>query len=91
MERNLTTVNGSIEFRDAAMKLAREGREVYASLTGSRGAGKTYRILTSPTSHITLEDLFVADHPPVLMEDFATALVIADKTGHVPSVEVFTL
>jgi hypothetical protein len=88
MEQGRITVKGSIEFRDAAIELSKKGSEVYASLAGS---AKTYRILTGTMSRVTVEDLFSADHPPILMEDFATALVIADKNGKdVPTIDVFT-
>jgi hypothetical protein len=90
--KNLTKVNGSIEFCDAVMALAWEGRKVYARQ--SDRMGPTYRILAGVDARIGLEELFGAfgeDYPPVHMEDFAMALVTASKNGEaVPTVDVFT-
>lgn len=86
MEQGLTTVIGSIAFRDAAMNLDREGRPVYARRSGV--GGPTYRILVGVGTKIRFVDLFYSDHPPVHMEDFAQALIpLSDKA---PAVDVFT-
>ena len=93
MERNLKTVQGSIEFRDAAMAMDRSGEEVYVRKHGF--TGPTYRILprhADPFQKITMDDLFGSHYAPVYMEDFATALVqAAEADGEVPKVDVFTL
>ena len=84
---NAKIVKGSIEFRDAVMELDKGGHRAYAKLTGSMSL--TYRII--PTlSHMTINELFVHSYPPVMMEDFATALIIAERDGELPLVEVFS-
>lgn len=88
MEKSLVTVRGSIEFRDAVMKLEREGGQICARLKGDTVA--EYRVISGWT--ITLDDLLAGPLPPVRMEDLATALARADEAGEdVPLVEVFTL
>lgn len=73
-ENNLTTVSASIEFRDFAMKMDRQGKRIFAR---EHGSARVYEILprhVDAFQKITLTSLFKGDWPPVYMEDFAQAL-----------------
>lgn len=91
-ERNLVTVQGSIEFRDAVMKLDVQG---YANWIFARRSGTTspvYRILPRHADYfqkINIYHLFESDIPPIYMDDFATALIEAGDGA--PKVDVFTV
>lgn len=64
-------VKGSVEFRDAVMKLDREGRKIFVRRAVSERP--EYRVIT-PRMGMTLGNLFAEKFPPVYMEDFAEAL-----------------
>lgn len=89
MERNLVTVQGSIEFRDVVMTLDRAGEKaIFAGRADLKGP--TYRIIPRHVDQfqkITTDDLFGSDFPPVYMEDFAQALI---ASGEKVTVNVFT-
>lgn len=92
MEKNLITVNGSVQFRDVVMTRDREDprKPIYVRLHGSEAP--TYRILprhVDPFQKITLDDLFESYYAPVYMEDFAQALVATGDGA--PEVDIFTL
>ena len=92
MEKKLTMVRGSVEFRDAVMTRDREdrGEPIYVRLHGTEAP--TYRIIPQHTDafqNITLDDLFKSHYAPVHMEDFAQALIAAGE--EVPTVVIFTL
>jgi hypothetical protein len=88
-EKNLVTVRGSVEFRDAVMRLTSGGIEgVYAQEHGTNEP--TYRIIHGPDHPaITTGDLFRSHFAPVRMEDFASALGAAGDMA--PRVDVFNL
>lgn len=92
MEKNLVTIQGSIEFRDVVMTRDREnhGQPIYVRLHGFEAP--TYRIIPRHADlfeKITVDDLFGSHYAPVYMEDFAQALLA--ETGDGPKVDVFTL
>lgn len=91
--KNLTTVSGSIEFRDVVMTRDRENPDepIYVRLHGHEVP--TYRIIprhTDAFQKITLDDLFSSYYAPVYMEDFAQALITAGDEA-APEVDIFTL
>lgn len=89
--KNVTKVNGSVEFRDVVHRLSREGHRVYVKMAGF--GLHVYAINTREGTHpkITMDDLFEERWSPIYMEDFAQALVQADEEGRLDEVEVFTL
>jgi hypothetical protein len=91
-EPNLVTVSSSIDFRDAVMRLDREGhgKWIYVRRTGT---SQVYRVIarhTDPFQKIDLMDLFGSNVPPVYMEDFATALANSPSDHPTFRVDVFT-
>lgn len=85
----MTTVRGSIEFRDAVFTLAKGGRPVYMRMAGR--LHPAYRVIggDNPSNRIELEHLFQQPCPPVQMEDAAQAMVRADRAGfEVPVIEL---
>lgn len=98
MERNLVTVQGSIEFRDVVMTRDREnhGQPIYVRLHGYDSVlvfqAPVYRVIPRHVDQfekIVLSDLFGQQYPPVYMEDFAQALVAAGAEA--PKVDIFAL
>ncbi|MCP9209638.1 hypothetical protein [Streptomyces cucumeris] len=85
-EHGLTTVQGSIEFRDLVMAWDRDGCFAYVREHGL--ITPVYRVVAS-FDKITADDLFRSEHPPVYMEDIVTALVEAGDDA--PKLDLFTL
>ena len=88
MEANNIIVHGSVEFRDAAMRLTQDGRSVF--VRKAKTGAPTFSIIPTMDG-VTAEDLFGAIWPLVTMEDFATALVRSEASGELTDVEVFQL
>lgn len=65
-------VRNSVDFRTAVMRLRKEGRPVYAKEEGVHDA-PTFLIVDSERD-VTVEALFLGDHPPIPMEIFAQAM-----------------
>ena len=89
-EKDLTTVDNSISFRDVVMDMDRKGQKVYARKHGS--SSPTYEIMprhVDAFQQITFYDLFGSPWPPVYMNDFAQALPSSSDPAF--SVDVFTL
>jgi hypothetical protein len=85
------TVQSSIEFRDAVMRLAKTGDKVYARRKGSDVTHR-YRIISGLSKEITWDHLLVEGEPPVQMEDFAQAMWRAAEQGQeIEPVDVFTV
>lgn len=83
MDQNLVIVTDSIGFRDAVMRLDREGhgQRIFVRRTATE---QEYRVISrhvDPFQKITFPDLFLSDAPPVHMEDFAQILVDDASTG----------
>lgn len=83
MERNLAQVSTAIEFRDAVMRLDREGhrQDIFVRRAGTE---QVYRVIprhVDPFQKIGFADLFLSKEPPVYMEDFAQVLAGKEFTG----------
>jgi hypothetical protein len=88
MEANNVILHGSVEFRDAVMRLTQDGRSVF--VRKAKTGAPTFSIIPTMDG-VTAEDLFKAVWPLVTMEDFAMALVRSEVSGELPDVEVFQL
>lgn len=78
-------VQGAIQFRDAVMSMGKEGHKVFVRRAIDQH--RVYRVITS-MGHITTEDLFDSEYPPVHMEDFA--FTIRENGGDASNMIVFT-
>lgn len=87
-----TTVDNSIDFRDAINAFKKDGKVAYVRLKGAEGT--VYRVIppVDAFSGIELVDLFENHYPPVTMETVASAMArAAQRDQKVPVVEILTL
>lgn len=90
-EKNLTRVGNATEFRDIVMTLDREGYGNGRIYVRQVGTSQMYRVIprhTDPFQKITFNELFLSNHPPIYMEDFAQAMI--DGKDRNLLLEVFT-
>lgn len=90
-EKNLTRVESATEFRDIVMTLDREGYGNGRIYVRQVGTDQIYRVIprhTDPFQKITFSELFLSNHPPIYMEDFAQAMIDGKDRNFL--LEVFT-
>lgn len=81
-------VRNSVHFRTEVMRLRKQGYLVYAKEEGVQDA-PTFLIVDSERD-VTVEALFLGDHPPIPMEIFAQAMSRAKPSWNL-AVRVGTL